>query len=256
MGRQSSNTYKTTEREDARSDDKRFTVESLSSPDAPPTRQPMAIASARQEQIEKDNVAPTNEPGEDTDPPDMTTTMDNKKASNGKETLTSQKRQFLTTTNREIVEDEDCLGLGGLVPEKAETAVPSVRAEQGSEKCDSIRSSDTESLKVSQLDFVEDESGLSTLDHSALARYLEVPPSHLAHVHLSLFRRALLDCYGRFLLNLPPSLLRDHVHLQFQIQEGHWWYEDFWYDAYPDKLPELSLKSFGMLICESFSILR
>ncbi|ETW29662.1 hypothetical protein PFFCH_02932 [Plasmodium falciparum FCH/4] len=67
---------------------------------------------------------------------------------------------------------------------------------------------------------------------------------------------ALLDCYGRFIALLPEFLLKDHVHLYFQIQEAYWWYDDMWQDKYPDKLPKLSLKTFGYLICDDCPILK
>lgn len=155
--------------------------------------------------------------------------------------------------------------------QKVDTAIPSIRAEKGSEKCDSIRSSDSDSAaRVGGTDNGCDRgvskneneaaaapaAALSNLNHSTLADFLEVNANQLEYVDMSLLNRALLDCYGRFLLNLPSSLLRDHVHLQFQIQEGHWWYEDFWYDVYPEKLPKINLKAFGLLMCESFSTLR
>ncbi|CRG97477.1 mRNA-decapping enzyme 2, putative [Plasmodium gallinaceum] len=71
-----------------------------------------------------------------------------------------------------------------------------------------------------------------------------------------LFDDALLDCYGRFIALLPEFLLKDHVHLYFQIQEAYWWYDDMWQDKYPDKLPKLSLKAFGYLICDDCPILK
>ncbi|CAI7723255.1 mRNA-decapping enzyme 2, putative [Plasmodium vivax] len=67
---------------------------------------------------------------------------------------------------------------------------------------------------------------------------------------------ALLDCYGRFIALLPEFLLKDHVHLYFQIQEAYWWYDDMWQEKYPDKLPKLSLKTFGYLICDDCPILK
>ncbi|GAW83297.1 mRNA-decapping enzyme 2 [Plasmodium gonderi] len=67
---------------------------------------------------------------------------------------------------------------------------------------------------------------------------------------------ALLDCYGRFIALLPEFLLKDHVHLYFQIQEAYWWYDDMWQEKYPDKLPKLSLKIFGYLICDDCPILK
>lgn len=47
---------------------------------------------------------------------------------------------------------------------------------------------------------------------------LESNPEKFGSYDVHLLEKAILDCYGRFLLNLPGELLKDHVHLQFQIQ--------------------------------------
>eukprot|EP01053_Blabericola_migrator_P008785 Blabericola_migrator_1__8784@NODE_462_length_8278_cov_282_498843_g361_i0_p1_GENE_NODE_462_length_8278_cov_282_498843_g361_i0NODE_462_length_8278_cov_282_498843_g361_i0_p1_ORF_typecomplete_len877_score121_40NUDIX/PF00293_28/5_7e16DCP2/PF05026_13/3_3e15_NODE_462_length_8278_cov_282_498843_g361_i051687798 len=84
----------------------------------------------------------------------------------------------------------------------------------------------------------------------------EILGTSLKACDLSLLKKALLDCFGRFILNLPSSLLSDHVHYHFQVQEAHWWYVDFWYDKYPFRLPNITLKSFGLLLWELFPMLQ
>ncbi|KAF8821119.1 hydrolase, NUDIX family protein, partial [Cardiosporidium cionae] len=71
-----------------------------------------------------------------------------------------------------------------------------------------------------------------------------------------LMESALLDCYGRFITLLPDALLKDHVHLYFQIQEAFWWYEDVWREGNAHKLPKLSLKDFGLLIASDCPVLK
>ncbi|KAF8821403.1 hydrolase, NUDIX family protein, partial [Cardiosporidium cionae] len=71
-----------------------------------------------------------------------------------------------------------------------------------------------------------------------------------------LMESALLDCYGRFITLLPDALLKDHVHLYFQIQEAFWWYEDVWREGNAYKLPKLSLKDFGLLITSDCPVLK
>lgn len=72
----------------------------------------------------------------------------------------------------------------------------------------------------------------------------------------ALLDQALLDCYGRFITLLPEALLRDHVHLYFQIQQAYWWYMDMWVDRYSTQLPHLSFKDFGFLACCDCPLLR
>lgn len=43
-------------------------------------------------------------------------------------------------------------------------------------------------------------------------------PQIASNIDLPTLKKALLDCYGRFLINLPTTLMQDHVHLQFQMQ--------------------------------------
>lgn len=78
----------------------------------------------------------------------------------------------------------------------------------------------------------------------------------LTRYDLSLFHEAVVDCYARFLLNLPAHLLEDSVHLRFQMEEAQWWYSDFWLDSHPTALPTLNLRTFSELVCRCFSSLR
>ncbi|PFH35042.1 hydrolase, NUDIX family protein [Besnoitia besnoiti] len=71
-----------------------------------------------------------------------------------------------------------------------------------------------------------------------------------------LLDEALLDCYGRFITLLPDAFLRDRIHLYFQIQEAFWWYDDIWWEKHADRLPKLTLKDFGCLICHDCPILQ
>ncbi|CBZ54140.1 putative mRNA decapping protein [Neospora caninum Liverpool] len=72
----------------------------------------------------------------------------------------------------------------------------------------------------------------------------------------ALLDEALLDCYGRFITLLPDAFLRDRIHLYFQIQEAFWWYDDIWWEKHADRLPKLTLKDFGCLICHDCPILQ
>ncbi|EPT27234.1 hydrolase, NUDIX family protein [Toxoplasma gondii ME49] len=72
----------------------------------------------------------------------------------------------------------------------------------------------------------------------------------------ALLDEALLDCYGRFITLLPDAFLRDRIHLYFQIQEAFWWYDDIWWEKHAERLPKLTLKDFGCLICHDCPILQ
>lgn len=67
---------------------------------------------------------------------------------------------------------------------------------------------------------------------------------------------AIQDCYARFILNLPQEYLSNHIQLCFAIQEAYWWYDDYWFDQHTTQLPKLSLRTFGLLLCERCPLLR
>ena len=71
-----------------------------------------------------------------------------------------------------------------------------------------------------------------------------------------LLDEALLDCYGRFFALLPESLLRDSIHLYFQVQEAWWWYTDMWLERYKERLQRLSLRDFGLLLFADCPLLQ
>lgn len=74
-------------------------------------------------------------------------------------------------------------------------------------------------------------------------------------VDLTELKKAVLDCYLRFLIALPSRLLEDPIHLLFQLEDAYWWYLDFWRDLVPEKLPYLSFNVFAQLLLELFPAL-
>jgi len=55
---------------------------------------------------------------------------------------------------------------------------------------------------------------------------------------------AMLEIEARFLLNLPEEELASVERLFFQLEQAHWYYEDFLADAYPESLPHFELEGF------------
>jgi len=55
---------------------------------------------------------------------------------------------------------------------------------------------------------------------------------------------AVLEIEARFLLNLPEEELASVERLFFQLEQAHWYYEDFLADAYPECLPHFELEGF------------
>ncbi|CCF72915.1 mRNA-decapping enzyme subunit 2 [Babesia microti strain RI] len=72
----------------------------------------------------------------------------------------------------------------------------------------------------------------------------------------ALLERALLDCYGRFLVNIPEEEYHNPVRLCFHIQEAWWWYIDHWLQKYPCLLANYSLKSFIRLVSIDCELIR
>jgi len=63
------------------------------------------------------------------------------------------------------------------------------------------------------------------------------------------------DLVSRFILNCPEEEYASLDRLFFQIEEAHWFYEDFYREHNPI-LPEMSFKSFVDLVFESFPVLN
>ncbi|KAH8072985.1 m7G(5')pppN diphosphatase [Aureococcus anophagefferens] len=67
---------------------------------------------------------------------------------------------------------------------------------------------------------------------------------------------ALEDVATRFLTHLPATELRTADRLFFQIEQAHWFYEDFLADAPGAKLPHLHLGAFAEKLFESCELLK
>eukprot|EP00820_Chromera_velia_P010823 Cvel_22147.t1-p1 / transcript=Cvel_22147.t1 / gene=Cvel_22147 / organism=Chromera_velia_CCMP2878 / gene_product=hypothetical protein / transcript_product=hypothetical protein / location=Cvel_scaffold2148:30558-32835(+) / protein_length=123 / sequence_SO=supercontig / SO=protein_coding / is_pseudo=false len=57
-------------------------------------------------------------------------------------------------------------------------------------------------------------------------------------------RKALVDCYARFINVCPQSLKEDELHLMFEVEEAWWWYKDEWQEKNQDRLPRLKFHEF------------
>ncbi len=55
---------------------------------------------------------------------------------------------------------------------------------------------------------------------------------------------AMFEIEARFLLNLPEEELASVERLFFQLEQAHWYYEDFLADRYPEALPHFPLEGF------------
>ncbi|KAJ1459443.1 Dcp2, box A domain-containing protein [Pelagophyceae sp. CCMP2097] len=67
---------------------------------------------------------------------------------------------------------------------------------------------------------------------------------------------ALDDVATRFLIHLPASELQAADRLFFQIEQAHWFYEDFLADAPESKLPHMTLKAFTQALFKRCALLR
>ena len=67
---------------------------------------------------------------------------------------------------------------------------------------------------------------------------------------------ALEDVATRFLTHLPASELKTADRLFFQIEQAHWFYEDFLADAPGAKLPHLHLRAFAQQLFERCELLK
>ncbi|KAI0724579.1 DCP2-domain-containing protein [Cerioporus squamosus] len=74
------------------------------------------------------------------------------------------------------------------------------------------------------------------------------PASHeYAHVQYSDLSRdeVLEDLSSRFILNLPEEELTSVERVCFQVEQAHWYYEDFVREQNPNKFPSYTLKTFS-----------
>ncbi|RPD82527.1 DCP2-domain-containing protein [Lentinus tigrinus ALCF2SS1-7] len=71
--------------------------------------------------------------------------------------------------------------------------------------------------------------------------------SQYAHVHYSDLSRdeVLEDLSSRFILNLPQEELTSVERVCFQVEQAHWYYEDFVREQNPHKFPSYTLKTFS-----------
>lgn len=53
------------------------------------------------------------------------------------------------------------------------------------------------------------------------------------------------DLMSRFIINVPEQELRNTDRICFQIEQAHWYYEDFFHDSNPTVLPHFTLKKFA-----------
>ena len=67
---------------------------------------------------------------------------------------------------------------------------------------------------------------------------------------------ALEEVATRFLVHLPDSELQSGDRLFFQIEQAHWFYEDFLADADGSSLPHLHLRKFASKLFNSVELLK
>ena len=67
---------------------------------------------------------------------------------------------------------------------------------------------------------------------------------------------ALEEVATRFLVHLPDSELQSGDRLFFQIEQAHWFYEDFLADAEGSSLPHLHLRKFAQKMFQSVELLK
>ncbi|KPV73169.1 uncharacterized protein RHOBADRAFT_38795, partial [Rhodotorula graminis WP1] len=91
--------------------------------------------------------------------------------------------------------------------------------------------------------------------------YAQPLPAHLAHQSsfASLELSAVLDdLAARFIVNLPAEELESMDRVCFQIEQAHWYYEDFVRPmaSNPSLLPSYTLKAFSLLMFKSCPLLH
>jgi hypothetical protein len=60
---------------------------------------------------------------------------------------------------------------------------------------------------------------------------------------------------SRFIVNIPPEELVSVPRICFQIEQAHWFYEDFVREQNPHRLPSLSLRKFSKCIFDHCPLL-
>ncbi|KZT30591.1 DCP2-domain-containing protein [Neolentinus lepideus HHB14362 ss-1] len=79
-------------------------------------------------------------------------------------------------------------------------------------------------------------------------------PDNSAHRY-STIDEVLEDLSSRFILNLPDEELASLERVCFQVEQAHWFYEDFVREENP-KFPSLPLKKFSALLFQACPLLR
>ncbi|TFK57069.1 DCP2-domain-containing protein [Heliocybe sulcata] len=79
-------------------------------------------------------------------------------------------------------------------------------------------------------------------------------PDNSAHRY-STIDEVLEDLSSRFILNLPDEELTSLERVCFQVEQAHWFYEDFIREENP-KFPSLALKKFSALLFQACPLLR
>ncbi|KAI0363912.1 DCP2-domain-containing protein [Pilatotrama ljubarskyi] len=64
------------------------------------------------------------------------------------------------------------------------------------------------------------------------------------------------DLSSRFILNLPEEELRSVERVCFQVEQAHWYYEDFIREQNPSKFPSYTLKQFSEVLFRACPILE
>lgn len=78
----------------------------------------------------------------------------------------------------------------------------------------------------------------------------------MSFLTLAPLNTVLEDLTSRFIINVPVEELSSIERVIFQIEQAHWFYEDFIRSDLNPKLPSTSLKNFSLLLFQSCSLLR
>ncbi|EIM83511.1 DCP2-domain-containing protein [Stereum hirsutum FP-91666 SS1] len=81
------------------------------------------------------------------------------------------------------------------------------------------------------------------------------PPQTPDSPKYTTFEEVLEDLSSRFILNLPDDELESLERVCFQVEQAHWYYEDFIRDVNP-KLPSLPLKRFSEMLFQACPLLH
>ncbi len=73
--------------------------------------------------------------------------------------------------------------------------------------------------------------------------------------NLPKYMMILTSCYSRFIVNIPSEELISVPRICFQIEQAHWFYEDFVREQNPHRLPSLSLRKFSKRIFDHCPLL-